>query len=411
MPIHAPVWAEIDLDAIAQNVRELRRIVNPTAEIMAAVKANAYGHGAAQVAKVALRNGATRLAVARLGEGEALRQAGFGVPILIFGYTDPRDYPLLVENCLTQTIYDVETAEKLSRVATNAGKKIKAHIKIDSGMGRLGFIAGSQQAIKDILMIAAMPNLDLEGIYTHFAKADAPDKSYAGIQWERFTGMLDLLAREGLAFRCRHAANSAATIDMPETHLDMVRPGLAIYGCYPNRDDPAKGRKRLNLIPAMSWKTVVSHVKRVSAGTGVSYGITYTTTVDTMIATISVGYADGYSRTLSNKGVVLIHGKRCPVVGRVCMDQMMVDAREAPDVKTGAEVILMGKQGNEEISADELAVQNDTISYEVMCRITARVPRYYSGDVERPRHMASNFASLRLKYWRGVREFNPAAWI
>ncbi len=383
MLIHAPVWAEIDLDAIAQNVRELRRIVNPTAEIMAAVKANAYGHGVTQVAKTALRNGATRLAVARLGEGEALRQAGFGVPILIFGYTDPRDYPLLVENCLTQTIYDVETAEKLSRVASNAGKKMKAHIKIDSGMGRLGFIAGSQQAIKDILMIAAMPNLDLEGIYTHFAKADAPDKSYTGIQWERFTGMLDLLAREGLTFRCRHAANSAATIDMPETHLDMVRPGLAIYGCYPNRDDLAKGRKRLNLIPAMSWKTVVSNVKRVSAGTGVSYGITYTAAGDTIIATISAGYADGYSRTLSNKGVVLIHGKRCPVVGRVCMDQMMVDAREAPDIKAGAEVILMGKQGNEEISADELAVQNDTISYEVMCRVAARVPRYYSGDIDR----------------------------
>jgi alanine racemase len=284
---------------------------------------------------------------------------------------------------LTQTIYDVETAEKLSRVASNAGKKMKAHIKIDSGMGRLGFIAGSQQAIEDILMIAAMPNLDLEGIYTHFAKADAPDKSYTGIQWERFTGMLDLLAREGLTFRCRHAANSAATIDMPETHLDMVRPGLAIYGCYPNRDDLAKGRKRLNLIPAMSWKTVVSNVKRVSAGTGVSYGITYTAAGDTIIATISAGYADGYSRTLSNKGVVLIHGKRCPVVGRVCMDQMMVDAREAPDIKAGAEVILMGKQGNEEISADELAVQNDTISYEVMCRVAARVPRYYSGDIDR----------------------------
>ena len=375
-----PVWAEIDLGAIAQNVRELRRITNQSAKLMAVVKANGYGHGAVQAAAVALQNGAASLGVARLEEGEALRRAGFSVPILIFGYTSPEDYHLLLKNDLTQTIFSLELASELSSASLKAGQTAKIHIKIDSGMGRLGFLADSQDAVRDILEIARMPGLDLEGAYTHFAKADARDKSHAGMQWRSFMGMIELLAGEGLAFRCRHAANSAATIDMPDTHLDMVRPGLAIYGYYPNREDPAGERERINLLPAMSWKAVVSYVKRVPAGTGVSYGITYTTSGDTAIATIPVGYADGYNRLLSNRGDVLIHGQRCPVIGRVCMDQIMVEANRVPGVAIGDEAVLMGKQGSEEIGIEEIASKLDTISYEVTCGVSARVPRIYCPD-------------------------------
>jgi alanine racemase len=374
-----PVWVEIDLDAIAQNIRELRRIVNPSAELMAVVKADAYGHGAVQVAGVALQNGAARLGVARLKEGEVLRRAGFEVPILIFGYTDPADYALLIKNHLTQTIYSLQMAESLSQAAAKAGKTATAHIKIDSGMGRLGFIAGNPEAVREILQIAKMPNLDLEGVYTHFAKADFRDKNHAAGQWRRFTGMLDLLAGNGLTFRCRHAANSAAAIDIPETHLDMARPGLAIYGYYPNQEDLARERERLRLLPAMRWKASVSHVKRAQAGTGVSYGILYTTGDDTIIATIPVGYADGYNRLLSNRGEVLIHGQRCPVIGRICMDQFMVDANRAPGVKVGDEVVLIGKQGSEEISMEEITSRLDTIPHEVTCGVAARVPRHYLG--------------------------------
>jgi alanine racemase len=326
---------------------------------------------------VALRNGVTRLAVARLGEGIALHQAGCQAPILILGYTDPGDYPLVIAHRLTQTIYSPETAVKLSDAACNAGQVAQVHIKVDSGMGRLGFIAGSRDAVREILAVSALPHLDLEGIFTHFAKADSHDKSYAHTQWERFTGMLDLLAAEGLTFRIRHAANSAATIELPDTHLNLVRVGLAMYGYYPSQEDAAMEQERLALTPAMSWKAIVCHVKQVPPGTGIGYGISYTTTAATTVATVTAGYADGYNRLLSNRGTVLIHGRRCPVIGRVCMDQIIVDAGHVPDVKTGDEVVLIGSQGSEAIGADEIALQLDTIPYEILCGVSARVPRYY----------------------------------
>lgn len=368
-----PVWAEVNLDNIAHNITQLKSITSAGAEFMAVVKANAYGHGAEQVAHVALENGASWLAVARVNEGVALRQAGISAPILILGYTPPKNYGSLLAYDLTQTVYSLKMAQDISHLAAQANKKIAVHIKVDTGMGRLGFIP-NKNSVKDITAIAALPNVNVEGIFTHFASADSLDKTYAFKQLQKFTELLDLLSEEGVHFRYRHAANSAAIIDLPESHFDLVRAGIALYGYYPSGE---VRRDRVSLKQAMSVKTMVAHVKQVPSGTGISYGVTYITSRDTVVATIPVGYADGYSRLLSSRGGVLIHGQRARVIGRICMDQFMVDVGHIPDVDTGDEVIIMGNQGKETISADEIADKIGTISYEVLCMVSARVPRYY----------------------------------
>ncbi|AGL01560.1 alanine racemase [Desulfoscipio gibsoniae] len=376
MIYHAPVWSEINIGALAHNIKQLRNIASPQAELMAVVKANAYGHGAPRVARIALANGATRLGVARASEGTELREEGIDAPVLVLGYTIPEDYHLILEYNLTQTIYSVQTARELSKMATQAGKKAHVHIKVDTGMGRLGFFPDND-GIKNITDIARMPNLELDGIFTHFASADCRDKSYAYSQWHSFQEFLDLLAREGITFPCRHAANSAALLDMPETHLDMVRAGIAIYGIYPSNETAKDGT---SLQPVMTVKARVAHVKHVPAGFGISYGVTHITPTPTVVVTIPAGYADGYSRLLSSKGEVLIRGQRAPVIGRICMDQFMVDAGHIPDVETGEEVVLLGRQGNNEITADDIAEKIGTINYEVLCAVNCRVPRYYVGD-------------------------------
>jgi alanine racemase len=373
MKYPAPVWSEINLNAIAHNTRELKKITNPNAEVMAIVKANAYGHGAEQVARVALQNGATRLGVARVNEGKALREAGIDAPVLVLGYTVPEEFEVLLENNLIQTIYSYEAAEQLSATAARAGKKAVVHIKVDTGMGRLGFIPG-RAAVEEVVRICRLPRLDIEGIYTHFAAADCQNKDYTWQQWHKFTQFISALGKEGVEFPCRHAANSAGIIDLPETHLNMVRAGIALYGIHPSGE---VRKDRATLVPAMAVKARVAHVKRVPAGTGISYGVTYVTTKDTVVATIPAGYADGYSRLLSSRGEVLIRGTRAPVIGRVCMDQFMVDVGHIPGIATGEEVVLLGDQGSDRISADEIARKIGTIAYEVLCMISARVPRYY----------------------------------
>ncbi len=370
----SPVWAEVNLDAIRHNIKQLMGIISPGTKFMAVVKANAYGHGAGRVAGAALEEGAAYLGVARVTEGEKLRLSGIDAPILVLGYTPPSEYPALLKYNLSQTVYDLEDARELSTAAVKSGKKIVVHVKVDTGMSRLGFQAGEQASIRDILSLTSLPNLEIEGIFTHFATADSQNKDYTIMQWQKFNMVLDALKQEGLEFRYRHVANSAALIDMPETHLDMVRAGIAIYGYYPSSEVRSK---RVNLKPAMSIKAVVAHVKRVPPGTGISYGITHITTKDSIVATISAGYADGYSRLLSNRGEVLLHGKRAPVTGRICMDQFMVDVSHIPGVKKGDIAVLMGRQGEEEVTADEIASRINTISYEVLCAISARVPRVY----------------------------------
>jgi len=378
------LWAEIDLKAIAHNVAQLRRITQPQARLMAVVKANGYGHGAIEIAQCALQNGAETLGVARIEEGIRIRQAGIQTPILIFGYTLEQQAADLLAYDLTPCVYTAESARKLSATAASLGKKIKVHLKVDTGMGRLGqlpqnFKSGNStgiaaDALEETQTIAALDGIELEGICTHFATADSKDKTYAEKQLHLLINYLKRLHRAGLNPPVRHCANSAALIDMPQSHFDMVRPGIAIYGLYPS-DEVQKNR--VSLKPAMALKARIIHLKKVPAGFKVSYGSTHETQGPTTIATVAVGYADGLSRQLSNRGQMLVHGQRVPIIGRVCMDLTMLDVGSIENVQIGDEVVIFGQQGNETLTVDEMAALLNTINYEIVSTITARVPRVY----------------------------------
>ena len=379
------LWTEVDLGAVADNVRALKGLLQPGCRLMAVVKADGYGHGASEVARTALENGASHLGVARLAEGIDLRRAGIGAPILIFGYTHPEDVPHLLRYDLTQALYSPATAEAYSQRAAAGGGTLPVHIKIDTGMGRLGLLperlkrpgkgAGSEsRLVEKIDSIARLPSLAIVGIFTHFAAADSVDKAYSHRQLDIFLSTLQQLESSGIGPGLRHAANSAAVMELPESHLDMVRPGISIYGLYPS---PEIDKDRIRLSPAMALKTRIIHLKRVPAGFKVSYGMTYTTTRPTTIATVPVGYADGYSRGLSSKGHMLVGGAKVPVVGRVCMDLTMLDVGGVGGVEPGDEVVVFGRQGAEQISADEVAAAIGTINYEIVSSLTARVPRTY----------------------------------
>ena len=390
MPEQSLVYAEINLSAIANNIRELRRITAPAAKVMAVVKANGYGHGAEQVAKAALENGAEALGVARLCEAVALREAGFSVPILIFGYTPPGQADTLIRLDISQTIFSLENAAALSEAAVSKGEKIKVHIKVDTGMGRHGFptdcgeIAGSaagllRHSIEQVEAVVRFPGLEAEGVMTHFATSDSADKAYAKKQFEIFQDFIHRMKKRGIEFPVRHAANSGAVIDLPETHLDMVRPGISIYGFYPSEE---VDETKLSLTPAMTLKSRVAQVKKVPAGFYMSYGQTHKTRKPTAIATIPAGYADGYSRLLSSRGHMLVRGQRAPIIGRVCMDLTMLDVGHIPDVAPDDEVVLIGRQGKKTIHADQIAKMLDTINYEVVSSISARVARIYKKESE-----------------------------
>ncbi|NQT70285.1 MAG: alanine racemase [Desulfobacteraceae bacterium] len=378
------IWAEIDLKAIAQNVRALRRITNSEARLMAVVKANAYGHGVIEVARRALESGADVLGVARLNEGIELRKAGFDAPTLIFGYTPPALAKKLLEFDLTQTVWSYQTAAALSS-AVSESKALKVHLKVDSGMGRLGLLPdccrlpaldahSTAKALGEVEAIASLAGLQLEGVYTHFAAADSADKSYAGKQFEIFAEFLDEIRKAGLDIPVCHAANSAAIIDMPETHLDMVRAGISIYGLYPSDE---VDKDRIALQPAMALKSRVVHLKKVPAGFKVSYGMTHETSKPTTIASVPVGYADGFSRRLSSRGHMLVGGRRAPILGRVCMDTTMLDVGHVPGIDLEDEVVILGRQQDASITADEIAASLDTINYEIVSSLTARIPRIY----------------------------------
>ncbi|WP_031515934.1 alanine racemase [Desulfofalx alkaliphila] len=367
-----PIWAEVNLAAIAHNIGEVCRVIKPGTKVMVAVKANGYGHGAVEVAKTALRSGADSLAVARVNEALELRSHDIDCPILVLGYIPSEQYPEVINHNITPTLYSVESAQKLNQIALQEGQRVKVHIKVDTGMARLGFIP-EEETVKEIKQLLELPMLQAEGIYTHFADADNNDKSYTHMQFARFMDFLDRLHGEGIDFEIRHAANSAAIIDLPETHLDMVRPGIMVYGLYPS---PHVNTDRVKLRPAMTLKTRVGHVKEVDAGTFVSYGCSYCTPHKTTLATLPVGYADGFTRMLT-KGEVLIHGVRAPVVGTICMDQCMVDVGHIKGVKPGDEVAVFGGEQRDAIPVEEVANKLGTINYEVICMVTARVPRLY----------------------------------
>jgi len=370
------VWVEINLKRLHHNLLEVRRIINPDVRLMAVVKANAYGHGMIIVAQQAVKSGADMLAVARIDEGIEIREAGINLPVLIFGFTHQINRLKLIEYDLTQTVCSFQSAELLSAAAGAFGKKIKIHLKIDTGMGRTGFWAADIDIIVDeIIKTARLPGLEIEGIYTHFASADRQDKAYAQSQYDLFLDILNRLRLKKFQVPLKHAANSAAIIDMPETHMDMVRAGIMIYGLYPSEE---VRKERVNLKPVMTLKTIVAHLKKVPAGFKVSYGSTYESIKPTVIATVPIGYSNGLNRLLSsNNGYMLLHhGRKVPIAGRICMDMTMIDVGDIiEDVRVGDEVVIFGKQGNTTISVDQIAKAINTINYEVVTGISGNLPR------------------------------------
>jgi len=368
-----PTWLEIDLRCLAMNMRQFRKILPAGVAIMAVVKADGYGHGAVPVSEVALAEGAEMLGVASLEEGIHLRQHNIPAPILILGYTNPRQFNLLLEFGLTPSIFHWESVSALSQQAAGLGKKVPVHVKLDTGMGRLG-LNHLRDALIFLERVNQLPGVTLQGVYTHFATADEEDGSFVRAQLEQYAGILQACRDKGLGIEIKHAANTAAALRYPHAHLDMVRVGIGLYGCYPG---DGFFRERVRLQPAMSWKSRIVFLKQVPAGTPVSYGRSYYTQGNTRVATVPLGYGDGYSRLFSNRGWMLVRGQRVPVIGRVCMDLTMLDVGKVPFVQEGDEVVALGEQGEEAIDADELAAELGTINYEVLCSVGKRVPRVY----------------------------------
>ena len=353
-------YVEIDLEAVRHNARQMLARLSEGTRLMAVVKADAYGHGAVQVAQAALEAGASALAVAIPEEGECLRAAGIAAPILVLGGIEPDAAGAVVRCGLTQTVFDARAIAALSQAAQRLNRPARVHLKLDTGMSRIGVRTAAQAAA---LAQAAdeAPGVRLVGAFTHFASADEEDASQTQQQIARFEDMLRAVEAVHGAPLLRHACNSAGIYRYPQAHYDMVRGGIALYGCA----------------PAMRWTTRATFVKDLPAGERISYGGTYTAARDMRVMTVPVGYADGYRRAFSGRAQVLVRGRRAPVVGRVCMDQMMVDVTDVPGCAAGDEVVLLGAQGGEAISADEMAAWADTISYEILLAPSARVPRTY----------------------------------
>jgi len=368
-PDCAGSWLEIDLQAVEQNVAEVRRYVGERCQVAAVVKADGYGHGAVPAAKAALAGGSTWLAVLSAGEGETLRQAGIAAPILLIGAGLPAHAEQAVANDLVHAVCTMEMAHALSTAAVSMGKQARVHIKVDTGLGRLG--VEPEEAVEFASSIAGLSGIKVEGVFSHLSAADA-DPVFSSHQFsvfQRVCSELEAAGRKGLT---RHIANSAATLRHPEMHLDLVRPGLLVYGLSSVAQPP------IPLRPALTWKARIYFVKRLAAGRRVSYAGTYVTRRATNVAVVLAGYADGYARALSNRASALVRGKRRPVAGRICMDQFLLDAGDDP-VGVGEEVVLIGRQGTEEITANQVAAWRGTSVYEVVTCVNKRVPRVYLG--------------------------------
>lgn len=372
-------WAQIDLGALAYNYRVIRGHVNSGCKIMAVVKADGYGHGDQQAAAVFQREGADWFAVSNIDEAMHLRQGGITRPILILGYTPADRAAQLCANNISQTVFSLDYARQLSDEAEKAGLAVNCHIKLDTGMSRLGFLcdeAHFDRSVEEIAEAVALPGLACSGIFTHFACADEknPDSdAFTAMQFERFQKTVEVLKERGIRFLLHHCCNSAATLRFPHMHLDMVRPGVILYGDAPTADCAGI----LNLHPAMTLKSTIAMVKEVGKDAQVSYGRTFTAKEGTVLATVPIGYADGYRRTHSNRAQMLVRGKVAPVVGNVCMDQLMLDVTHIPQVKTGDEVVVFGTDGVNTVPIESLAQDEKSIHYEVMCLIGKRVPRVY----------------------------------
>ncbi len=372
-----PTRALIDRTAFLHNLSCVRSYCAGGAKIMAVVKANAYGHGVIELSRAALDGGAAALAVARVDEAFEIRNAGITAPVLVFELpADPQLGAALGEGLLL-TVGNVAGARALSRCAGRERKRAVVHVKVDTGMGRLGF--NWSTAAGEIESVARLPHLEIAGLYSHFATAGEPETSYARLQLERFLGVLDALGRKGIEVPLRHMANSGAIVSMPGAHLDMVRPGIMLYGYMPERSM----EERYPVRPVLSLVSSIAHLKTVEEGTPISYGKRYVTAGRTVIATIPVGYADGFPRRLTGRAQALVNGKRYPVVGTVCMDHCMLDLGEHPDCSTGDEVVLIGIRGGESCTAWDIAEALGTIPYEITCQISSRVPRVTIGHSPR----------------------------
>ncbi len=391
LPLLPQTRVVVDLGAVAHNIGKLKELLSPGTRVMAVVKADAYGHGAIQVARTVLENGTDWLAVARITEAVELRKAGIDAPILLFGDVQPEQVPYLVAHDIRATLTCLETARIIAVAAKGISTPLKVHIKVDTGMGRLGILhdqfATPDQFVKpdnslapplhcseEILAIQALKGIEIEGIYTHLANADTRDKAHTQRQISRFELLVTELSQKGLAPPIIHAANSAALIDMPQAHFNMVRPGIAIYGLWPSKETD---HNRVHLKQAMSIRSKIIHLKTVSKGFKISYGSTHVTQISTRIATIPIGYADGYNRRLSSLGEMIVKGSKARITGRVCMDFTMIDVGHIPGCRLGDEVVIMGSQGNETISADTIARTIGTINYEITASLTKRMPICY----------------------------------
>ena len=370
--IMRPVWAEIDLDILANNMKNIKKLAG-NKEVMAVVKADAYGHGALDVAPCLLENGASRLAVAMLTEAIELRNNNITAPIMILGYTPLYLGEDLINYDIEQTIYDLDYAKELSALAKSLNKKAKVHIAIDTGMGRIGFLP-SDESFNSICEICALDGLDVIGIFTHFSSSDEADKEYTQYQFNQIYDFISKLEKQGINIPLKHASNSAAIIDLPNTYLDAVRAGIILYGYYPSNEVK---KENLSIKPALTLKAKIAHVKELESGMYISYNRTFKTSRKSKIATIPIGYADGYIRTLKHDAKVIVNGQLAPIVGNICMDQFMIDVTDIGDIKAGDEVILLGESNGIKFNADDLAKCMDSINYEVLCLLKKRVPRAY----------------------------------
>lgn len=368
---YGSLWAEVNLDNLVDNYKEIRKIVRKETMIMGVIKANAYGHGAVKYAEVLIENGVDKLAVATIREGIELRNEGITKDILVLGYTQDSDLELVLKHDITQTLFNYKQAEILSKLGDKYNKPAKIHIKVDTGMSRIGY--RKVEEVDEIIKISRLENIEVEGIFTHFATADDLDKTFTHKQYEMFKKIVDKVEEKGLNIPIKHVSNSAAIMDLPEYNLDMVRAGIILYGLYPSNEVK---KENLKLKPVMTLKTKISHIKTLEKNIGIGYGQTYITGDESKIATMPIGYADGFSRLLSNNGEVGLNGSRAKIVGRVCMDQTMIDVTGI-DANIEDEIVIFNDGVNNYPTIDEMATKLKTINYEIATLIGRRISRVY----------------------------------
>jgi len=368
-------WAEINITNLDYNIKQIQEKVGPGKKITGIIKADGYGHGAVKVATVLRANGIESFGVATLSEAVRLRQAGFILEeIVVLGITPEPYVDVIVEHRLTPVVCSFKNAQAISMAAQKAGIIIKGFIAVDTGMGRIGFNPDDEGSIEEIKTISSLPNFRIQGLFSHFATADAEDKTYSAVQEQRFMVFHKKLSLADIEIPCRTLSNSAAVMEIASAHYEMVRPGIILYGCYPSAE---VDKSQISLKPVMSVKANIVQLKKVPVGTSVSYGRKFTATRDSLIATIPLGYADGFPRPYSSRGKVIVNGVFAPIAGNICMDQCMIDVTNVPYVRLGDEVTIMGRDGIYEILADDIAEATGTINYEIVCAFGQRLPKVY----------------------------------